>query len=318
MADATKAAEERALENEVNLDDVEGTGKDGRVTAGDVDAHVESAEASRGGGEPDDSDPASIESVRGGGVDTAADTEVDVPSLEDQEEDADQALQAHDIDPDQLQKEAVLPANVQPSGGTIPPVQEQVGPPLTEDQLRQLAEQQAALDAVADATNWEGEKQEPDEPVEPVAPEDADNPEPEPQVEPPPVEALAERDQYKDVSPEDAGELAARGEGGAKVRQVAGASDDSVRQPLLQRPAEEQAGHATHQNSVYQEGETRPGERSLTNDAPAYQTATNHVPGTPLPDEYYETAAPAPQPTLNEKRTEDELDEINAEREDND
>lgn len=296
MADATKAAEQRALENGVNLDDVEGTGKDGRVTAGDVDAYLEAQEDADSRGvevedlpEADEGDEKFKEAL---GVD-------DPPTKEDQAEDAAAALEAHDIDPDDLySKEAVLPPNAQPSGGVLPPVEEQVGPPLTATQLQQLAEQQAATESLADRADWSGEKV---YPPESPAPEDVDNPEPEPQVEPNPVEALAERDQYKNVSADEAAELAARGEGGAKVRQVAGASEESHRNPLLQRPVEEQAGHATAQNSAYQTGDTLPGERSLENDAPAYQTAVNHVPGTPLPDEYYETAGPAPQPILHEK-----------------
>lgn len=281
--DATPAAEEKAIEAQVDLNEVDGTGKDGRVTAPDVDAYLD---------ERDDEPSGEVE------------VEVEAPSLEDQAEDADQALKAHDIDPNELYaKEAALPPNAQPSGGTLPRVEEQVGSPLTEDQLRQIAEQSAAFEYNAERAGWKGEKQ-----PDPLAPsdEEQEQPEPEPQIEPNPVEALQARAKER----RDAGEPPAPGS--AEERQLHGASDASVRTPLLQRPAEEQGGHATHQNTVYQEGETRPGERSLENDAPAYQTAVNHVPGTPLPDEYYETAGPAPQPTLHQKRTQEELEEDDA------
>lgn len=240
-------------------------------------------------------------------VDVTADLD-DPPSVEDLAEQ--QVEQSEDIyDEDVLAKEQPVPATAQPSGGVIPPVHEQVGPPITPDQAQQLAEQQAAIEAIAEATGWEGEKQ-----PDPLAPSDEDPPEPkdvagydEEHSEPNPVEALAERDRFKDVDPEDAAELAAAGEGGAKVRQVAGASEESARHPLLQRPVEEQTGDATHQGSVRQEGATLPGERSVDNDDPAFQVAVNHVPGTPLPDDYYETAGPAPQPTLHEKVDTDAL-----------
>lgn len=287
--DATDAAREHAAEKGI-------AGKDGRVTAHDVDA------AAANDGVDDD---------QGEALDTASGIdEVEVPTLEDQREDAEAALEAHDIDPDDLYaKEAVLPPNAQPSGGTLPRVEEQVGPPLTEDQLRQLAEQQAATEAVADAAGWEQDESAKEQPEE-IAPEDADNPEPEAQIEPNPVEALAERKAQNRADGEPPLP------GSAEERQRDGASDDSVRAPLLQRPAEEQGGHATHQGTVRQEGDTRPGERSLDNDSPAFQTAVNHVPGTPLPADYYETAGPAPQPALHEKRTQEELDELNGDQED--
>lgn len=238
-------------------------------------------------------------------VDVSDDIEVEPATKEDQYEQGEAALEAIDVDPEDLYaKEAVLPPNVQPSGGVIPPVADQVGSPLTETQLEQLALQTASIEALAEATGWEQEDV--DEP-EDVAPEDADNPEPDEELEPPPQQALAERKAESDEGPLP---------GSAEQRQQDGASEYSARNPLLQRPAEDQTGHATAQNSAYQSGDTLPGERSLENDAPAYQHATNHVPGTPLPDEYYETAGPAPQPTLHEKRTQEELDELNGDKED--
>jgi len=289
--DATDAAKEHADEKGVDLSEVEGTGKDGRITAADVDRYE-----NEGGAVEQDNDEV---------VDTAADIEVEAATREDQAEQAAEVLDAHDIDPDELYaKEAVLPQNAQPSGGVLPPVEEQVGAPPTETQLRQIAEQTAAIQAIAERTGWEQEEVE--EPEE-IAPEDADNPEPEDQVEPPPVEAMEERAKERDEDPAP---------GSAKQRQIDGASEESARNPLLQRPAEDQTGHATAQNSAYQTGDTLPGERSLDNDAPAYQTAVNHVPGTPLPDEYYQDAGPAPQPTSNPKRTQEELDELNGDKED--
>jgi len=282
--DATDAAKAHADEQGVDLSKVEGTGEDGRITADDVDRFENEGGA------------------------TAADVEVEPVTAEDQAEDAAAALEAHGIDADELYaKEAVLPPTAQPSGGVIPPVEEQVGPPLTVDQLQQLAEQQAATAALAErAGKTETEKV---SPPESPAPEDADNPEPEEQVEPNPVEALAARKAESDEGPLP---------GSAEQRQRDGASEASARTPLLQRPAEDQTGHATAQHAAYQEGDTLPGERDLENDAPAYQVAVNHVPGTPLPDEYYESAGPAPQPTSNPKRTQEELDALNGDKEDDD
>ncbi len=204
MADATNAARELADEKDVDLDQVEGTGKDGRVTKADVEAWEDD----------------------GGSVDTAEDIEVEVATKEDQAEQAEAALEAHDIDPEDLYaKEAVLPPNVQPSGGVLPPVEDQVGSPLTEAQLLQLAEQQAAIEAIAERTGWEGEKQpDPLAPDEDAEPEEVD----EPEVEPLPSEALAQRKAESDDGPLP---------GSAEQRQRDGASEESARNPLLQRPA---------------------------------------------------------------------------------
>ena len=50
--DATEAALAKATELSVNLGDVEGTGRDGRVTAPDVQKHAESLQATPEGSNP--------------------------------------------------------------------------------------------------------------------------------------------------------------------------------------------------------------------------------------------------------------------------
>lgn len=216
-------------------------------TDGDADA----APASGGPSEPSTASSVSTSgSSEDEPVDVTEDVDVEPASAEDQ---AEQAEEVYDEDLG------------------VPPVNQQVGPPLTEDQLRQIAEQTAAVEAVAESAGWqqEDEDTEEDEAVEAEAVEV-------PQTEPVPTEALAERKAQNRADGQ--GPLA----GSAEERQRDGATEESARSPLLQRPAQEQSGAPTNQNAPYQLGDTLPGERSVDNDHPAYQVAVNHVPGTPL------------------------------------
>jgi hypothetical protein len=122
--------------------------------------------------------------------------------------------------------------------------------------------------------------------------------------EPSPVEALAERKAQNRADGEPP--LA----GSAEERQIDGATEESARQPLLQRPSQEQTNDLTdtNQNAPVQLGDTLPGERSVDNDAPAHQVAINHVPGTPLeqPANVGEVQPPPPSGLEDYQRIHDE------------